>query len=59
MKLLVVTNLSTLDSNPNAGIFVARRLQQYKSFGVDFDAISRGQEDSKKVVKKRVLTGVI
>lgn len=49
MKLLVVTNLSPLDSNPNAGIFVVRRLQHYKSFGVDFDAISLGLKDSKIV----------
>ncbi|MGB9790507.1 MAG: glycosyltransferase family 4 protein [Thermotoga caldifontis] len=49
MKLLVVTNLSPLDSNPNAGIFVARRLQHYKSFGVDFDAISLGLKDGKIV----------
>jgi glycosyltransferase involved in cell wall biosynthesis len=49
MKTLVITNLAPTVSNPNSGIFVVRRLQHYKSFGVDFDTISLGQTDSKMV----------
>jgi glycosyltransferase involved in cell wall biosynthesis len=54
MKTLVITNLAPTVSNPNSGIFVVRRLQHYKSFDVDFDTISLGQNDSKiiTVIKK-------
>jgi glycosyltransferase involved in cell wall biosynthesis len=49
MKTLVITNLAPTVPNPNSGIFVVRRLQHYKSFRVDFDAISLGLKDSKIV----------
>jgi glycosyltransferase involved in cell wall biosynthesis len=49
MRVLIVTNLAPTVSNPNSGIFVVRRLQHYKSFRVDFDAISLGLKDSKIV----------
>lgn len=50
MNVLVVTNLAPLNSNPNAGIFVVRRLQHYSMHGVNFDAVSLGFENSKTVL---------
>jgi glycosyltransferase involved in cell wall biosynthesis len=49
MRVLIVTNLAPTIPNPNSGIFIVRRLQHYKSFRVDFDAISLGLKDSKIV----------
>ncbi|WP_041077422.1 glycosyltransferase family 4 protein [Thermotoga caldifontis] len=50
MRVLVVTNLAPLKTNPNAGIFVVRRLQHYSVHGVNFDAVSLGFENSKTVL---------
>jgi glycosyltransferase involved in cell wall biosynthesis len=56
MKILIITNLAPTVPNPNSGIFIVRRLQHYKSFGIDFDAISLGQTDSKMITMiKRLL----
>lgn len=58
MKVLVITNLAPISSNLNSGIFIVRRLQEYKKFNVEFDAVSLFFEDSdsvlliKKLLKK-------
>jgi glycosyltransferase involved in cell wall biosynthesis len=49
LRTFIISNIAPIVSNPISGIFIARRLQHYKSFGVDFDAISLGQNDSKMV----------
>ena len=56
MRVLIVTNLAPTVPDPNSGIFIVRRLQHYKYFEVNFDAISLGQNDSKMVtVIKKLL----
>jgi len=50
MKVLILTNLAPFSSDLNSGIFIVRRLQEYKKFNVEFDAISLFYEDSNSVL---------
>ncbi|KUK15594.1 MAG: Glycosyl transferase group 1 [Petrotoga mobilis] len=58
MKILVITNLAPTNSNPMAGIFVVKRLEQFTKSDVDYSAVSLGLEDNwaiklaRKILKK-------
>jgi glycosyltransferase involved in cell wall biosynthesis len=58
MKILIITSLAPLKNNPNSGIFVTKRLEQYKKFDVEYTAISLGFQNSSitkfvaKILKK-------
>ncbi|KHC90366.1 group 1 glycosyl transferase [Thermotoga sp. Mc24] len=62
MKILVITNLAPTNSNPMAGIFVVKRLEQFIKFGVDYFAVSLGFEDdwpaklTRKILRKNPVT---
>ncbi|WP_334100521.1 glycosyltransferase family 4 protein [Thermotoga petrophila] len=49
MKVLIITNLFPLNTNPNSGVFVVQRLKHYEAFDVNFDTISLGHDNSKTV----------
>lgn len=46
MKVLVITNLVPVSSNLNSGIFVVRRLREYKNFNVEYNTVSLYYENS-------------
>ncbi len=50
MNTLLITNLFPKVSNLNSGIFITQRLKHYKTYGVNFDAVSPAYENSKSVV---------
>jgi glycosyltransferase involved in cell wall biosynthesis len=50
MNTLLITNLFPKVSNLNSGIFITQRLKHYKTYGVNFDAVSPAYENSKLVV---------
>ena len=43
-RVLFITNLFPIEENPTSGIFIVKRLQQYKKFGVSYTAVSIGFE---------------
>gem|GEM_PF-162618 len=51
IKALILTNLFPKRENPNVGIFITKRLKEYKKLGVEFRAIPLAFEDSSKLAK--------
>jgi glycosyltransferase involved in cell wall biosynthesis len=49
MNILLIANLFPKVSNPNSGIFIVQRLKHYKTYGVNFKAVSPAYENSKLV----------
>ena len=54
MKILVVTNLFPYPENETRGIFITRRLEVLKNYGIKFDAYGPilKEGNSLKVVRK-------
>lgn len=49
MKALIITNLTPTISNNHSGIFIIRRLQYYKRYGINFDVIVPKFKDTQLV----------
>lgn len=49
MKVLIITNLFPLVSNPFSGIFIVKRLQYYSYYDVNFVSVSLDYKDTKFV----------
>ncbi|HPT59826.1 MAG TPA: glycosyltransferase family 4 protein [Fervidobacterium sp.] len=56
MKVLIIPTSIPREDNPSRGVFVVKRLQQYKKFGVDYTAVSFDFEDGPLVSLARKLT---
>ncbi|MDN5337926.1 MAG: hypothetical protein PWQ20_996 [Thermotogaceae bacterium] len=50
MKVLVLTNLFPRKENPNSGIFLIKRLKEYKKLGVGFTAVSLAFKDKGRIL---------
>jgi len=56
LKVLMIPTSIPREDNPSRGVFVVKRLQQYKKFGVDYTAVSFDFEDGPLVSLARKLT---
>jgi len=56
LKVLIIPTSIPREDNPSRGVFVVKRLQQYKKFGVDYTAVSFDFEDGPLVSLARKLT---
>ncbi len=56
MKVLIIPTSIPREDNSSRGIFIVKRLQQYKKFGVDYTAVSFDFEDGPLVSLARKLT---